>query len=442
MLRTTLMSIMLLASAFPAHAEGLEDLAAGSFPLFPCSDGWSGCQVDGQEVSPEMVRDGTSRPHPADMRFGFFDLEPLPAMSPFVSLSNYSTKAEAEAEAQAEAVAQAEAEAEAQAEAEAVAAAEAEEAQEENGEPATKEGDDGSAVAAEDASTAEEASTKAGDPAGDDGSTAEGSATDDGREPIVVEDDTVAQADGSEATENDGPESNEEATREGENRDALANEGSDARENTSEPEVPVTNSGASSADAGCDDLVVLQAPAMVGQLGAERIRCLEARISAGGSQTTRDKISRVLMIDAEARGDRGDWERLVSRHLSQISYSDPDLCLSYSIQLSRTGRYSSVIKWSEAALENKQKWSGSTYIQKVNALYKLRAKAASKLWRAADEQLVKERNAANERDEQRTRGNAMNFAKEWLDYARASGQSTADALALCVSAANTQEFCK
>ena len=91
---------------------------------------------------------------------------------------------------------------------------------------------------------------------------------------------------------------------------------------------------------------------------------------------------------------------------------------------------------------NKSKWSGAAYVQKVNGLYKLRAKAATQLWRAADEELVRERNPGNEKAAERTRGAAMNYAKEWLDYARASGQSTADALALCVSAANTQEFCK
>jgi hypothetical protein len=214
--------------------------------------------------------------------------------------------------------------------------------------------------------------------------------------------------------------------------------GAEQDEGTSFPTAEVAQSGS----IACDDLVSLQAPSMVGELGTERRDCLEKRIVAGGTKTQREEISRVLLVDAEARGDRADWERLVSRHLIEINDEDPDLCFSYSIHLSRTGSYASVIKWSETALQNKHKWSGSTYIQKVNALYKLRAKAASKLWRAADEQLVKERNAANERDEQRTRGNAMNFAKEWLDYARASGQSTADALALCVSAANAQEFCK
>ena len=56
--------------------------------------------------------------------------------------------------------------------------------------------------------------------------------------------------------------------------------------------------------------------------------------------------------------------------------------------------------------------------------------------------LVGERNPVNEKTEERTRGNAMNFAKEWLDYARAANQSTADALALCVSAAHHQDFCQ
>ena len=46
--------------------------------------------VDGAYVSPGMVLDGAQRPHPADMRVGFFDFAPLPSLSPFAGLTAYS----------------------------------------------------------------------------------------------------------------------------------------------------------------------------------------------------------------------------------------------------------------------------------------------------------------------------------------------------------------
>ena len=61
-----------------------------AFDPLPCPDGWAGCVIDGAVINPGMVEDSAGRPHPSNMRVGFFDLKPLPALSPFVGLSIYT----------------------------------------------------------------------------------------------------------------------------------------------------------------------------------------------------------------------------------------------------------------------------------------------------------------------------------------------------------------
>lgn len=78
----------LLGVAGVALAASWGDYKA-AFPALPCQDGWAACLVDGQPVTPGMVLDGKGRPHPADMRIGFFDFDALPGLSPFGSLSAY-----------------------------------------------------------------------------------------------------------------------------------------------------------------------------------------------------------------------------------------------------------------------------------------------------------------------------------------------------------------
>jgi len=197
------------------------------------------------------------------------------------------------------------------------------------------------------------------------------------------------------------------------------------------------------ANTDCNDLVSLEAPAMMGNLGVGRRKCLESRLS-GSSQTTKNKISRVLISDAEARGDRSDYERLMKRHLEDIDRSDPNLCFTYAIHLSRggVGRAHGVIRWADYALENKHKWSGTTYKKNVYALYKLRAQAANKLWQSAEAKYVEDRSDSNEAKAEKYRNLTKNYGREWLDYARASAQSTKSPLSLCVSAAGSTDFCE
>lgn len=206
---------------------------------------------------------------------------------------------------------------------------------------------------------------------------------------------------------------------------------------------PLSVSAAPAAD--CGDLVALEPQAMSGSLSAELRRCLEGRVRSEPLQTTRDKVSRVLLADAEARNDRAEWERLLKRHLEEIDRSDPDLCFKYAAWLARQGpgRAQSVIRWADVALENKHRWSGETYKSRVSSLLRLRAEAATKLWQAAEtEYATGEHTPENEARANRLRGQAKETAKEWLDYAGSVGADTRTAMALCVSAAGSSAWCE
>jgi hypothetical protein len=184
---------------------------------------------------------------------------------------------------------------------------------------------------------------------------------------------------------------------------------------------------------------------MMGTLSATAKECLNSRAANTSEPVTiRARASTLLITDAQTRGDNGEWERLVKRHLQSIEKSQPDMCLSYALYLSQKGpsRATQVIKWSEVALTNKHLWSGDARVTKVNALYQLRAYAANSLWQLNEQKLVKERSPDNQAAADQWRGKTKNFSREWLDFARAAGSDTSQALQLCVSAAGDKDFCQ
>ena len=170
---------------------------------------------------------------------------------------------------------------------------------------------------------------------------------------------------------------------------------------------------------------------------------MDSRLAGAGKLTDKDKISRVLISDAKARGDQADWERLMKRHLEQIDRSDPNMCLVYSIHLHKrgVGKSTQVIRWSDYALENKAKWAGATHTRNVYYLHQLKSQAASRLWQRAEKRFVKDRNEKNEAKANNYRSMAKQASRAWLDYAKASGKDTSKPLAACVSASGTTEFC-
>lgn len=199
------------------------------------------------------------------------------------------------------------------------------------------------------------------------------------------------------------------------------------------------------ATAQCGDLVQLEPSAMMGTLNDGEIRCLDEQLRNAERQTIRDKISRVLMNDAWAKGDRNRWETIARRHLEDIDRSDPNLCYKFSKHLvtSRGPEHSDEVQhWADIALENRSYWEGDTYVRNVYSLYKIKALASQKKWQWKEEEYLKA--PSEEANEARieARNELKTNAREWLEYARSAGKDPTIALQLCISAAGTEEFCQ
>ena len=420
------------------------------FPERPCQDGWAGCIVDGQVVDAEVVRDRNRIPQASDRRIGWFDLQPTAVLSPFSGLSAYTGVAPvtmAEKEAADEQLAA---------------------ITEERGEGGER-GYDGVAEVDPEKDVFQGFGGSGGftgsvvrpdpvpDPVerGSSGtSTAMYSSLDEGggggtpnwgdRGSESTNEEREPEVQGGVAESSGGVGSSLDAADQGPESRVLPEDEPVVADAEPEPEPAPPEP---TFDDSCSNLRLLEPQALVGRLRTGQVGCLEERIATTSSQTGRGDISLVLMNNAEASRNMGEWERLVRRHLEEIDRSDPDICFKYARHLSLSGSVSrsyGVIKWAEYALENKSNWTGNTFKTRVYALYQMRAQAASRIWEQAKRDLI---NASSNRDElatkeEQARGRAKTFAREWLDYARASGQPTSVPMELCSTAAGTREYCQ
>ena len=194
----------------------------------------------------------------------------------------------------------------------------------------------------------------------------------------------------------------------------------------------------------CKNLLALEPFALMGQLTSALQGCLEERLATEEQQTVKNKISRVLMMDAEARRDGDRMEVLLGRHLQEIDRSDPDLCFKYAVKLARkdVSHAEEAIRWAGYALENKQEWTKATYKRRLFDLYKLRAETSNRLWTHWDATYVADREAESQGKSEAWRNQTKQFAREWLDYAKASEQRVLRARNLCIAAAGTSDFCE
>lgn len=442
--------------AFAQGTSGYDRLFAEA----PCPDGWAGCRVDGAELSPEPVLDSAGRPMPSDLRVQWFDLQAGPTFDPFVGLSAYDMNAQpavADAAEDPPAVEDDPVEDDPMAALleddpeppvaddpgtqDVVADADPDPRDDRGYDPGPTKRDDPDPVATR-RDDPEPVATKRDDP--------EPVATKrDDPEPVATKRDDPPPVE----VKDDGAEERARLAREAEAaeaariaEDARLAEASRLAEEEAAAAAALAATEPPPAAAGCDDLQGLEPEALMGMLGADTKKCLERRYSGASKQTEKDKVSRVLLANAEASGDKREWERLMKRHLEEVDRSDPNLCFKYAKHLSRggVGRAWGVIKWADYALENKQQWSGTTYKTRVYALYQMRAEAAVKLWEQSNNDLI---DAGDNRDElsakeEKLRGMAKDYSREWLDYARASGQDIKKPMALCVSASGSKKHCQ
>ena len=441
MMHAKFLTRSLVAGLVLMGTAGAEDWTSwtGLFPAVPCSDGWLGCVVGGQSLGAGAAS-VAGVPTAANARLNWWDLQPTAALSPFVGLSAYSGPVggvvapppAAEPPAPAPAPPPVEAPV-AQNDAPAPAPAPV-------AEPAPAPAPSGGSLRPSPApAPVAMAPTPAPAPSGGSLRPAPAPA------PTPVAAPTPAPAPVAMApTPAPAPAGGSlrpaPAPAPATVAPAPAPAGGSLRPTNNNTVTPV--SAAPPSDS-CDDLMILEPNALMGQLTKGQTACLEGRIASEPQQTTRDKVSRLLINNAYAKGDKAAWEQLVKRHLESIDRSDPDMCYNYALQLSRggVGRAQGVVRWADYALENKSKWSGSTYKSRVFALMKMKAEAAMKLWKDAEEKYTADRSDEAEAASNKYRANAKEYAKEWLDYAKASGQDSSAALALCVSAAGNASYC-
>jgi len=201
------------------------------------------------------------------------------------------------------------------------------------------------------------------------------------------------------------------------------------------------------AEGDCSNLRKLEPKAMMGKLSDGEIRCLDRSLRESEKQTTKDKLSRVLMADAYAKQNDDRWETIVRRHLNDIDRSDPDLCYKFStFMLKRVPKKGppaadEVMKWADVALENKQQWSGDTYVKRVSTLYRVKATAAFKKWEWLENEFKEKPSEELSKSKEEARNEAKNLAREWLAYAKEAGLDGSLANQMCVSAAGTSDFC-
>lgn len=217
---------------------------------------------------------------------------------------------------------------------------------------------------------------------------------------------------------------------------------------TTQPEpAAVLYVGSSTAEPAltCDDLVALEPIAVKGALSPELIACLEKALGSSEPVTVKDKRSRVLLYNAEARKDMVSWEKLVKRHLSRIDRSDPDICHAYAVYLAKRAGNDDIkesIVYAGFAMESVQRrYSGGEYIKKVSTLHSLRTNSASTMWMRAEKAFQGDRNPKNQLLADEWRKAAKAYAREWYDYALAAGTDVNKARTLCQSVSGTTTLC-
>lgn len=157
-----------------------------------------------------------------------------------------------------------------------------------------------------------------------------------------------------------------------------------------EPPVPEPTFSASVAvevHPPCDpiDFATMEPLALKGALGPDQNGCLEVAYRADGAD--RREISTLLITDAWARKDTGAWDRLVSRHLTEVDPADPELAYKYALFLSRQGaeRAEDVIAWTDEAIAHASVWKADVRTVRIETLHKLRATASLSAWMAAEQ---------------------------------------------------------
>ncbi|MBX2800022.1 MAG: hypothetical protein KTR31_20240 [Myxococcales bacterium] len=184
----------------------------------------------------------------------------------------------------------------------------------------------------------------------------------------------------------------------------------------------------------CGDLAMFEPAAKMGSLDDPTIDCLLTLLDDTQRLTGKDKISRVLLVDAWEKNDRHRWESLAARHLQDIDQSDADLAYQLSYYLVSTGnpdRMGEAMYWAEVGLERRDYWEGQTHVDRTFHLHKFRTFSALKRWAFVESEV--KANPTRERQEraEAARLDVRVAAGEWQAYARASRMPIVEPQRVC-----------
>lgn len=197
-------------------------------------------------------------------------------------------------------------------------------------------------------------------------------------------------------------------------------------------------------DAGdaCIRPVELEPAAMLGRLSDLEIACLRYASLAHNPQQFRQRASKLLLANAEARRDRVEWARLAEYHLSELDASDAGLMVRYARYLTDDpDSRQRAMYWAERSLDAMDSWTGAarqqTRDQALGLLVVLEV-------RNANDAAMRWANAASiETEDERDR--AMQLARmtslEWCEHRGAYRMPLRPALDAYVASGGEADTC-
>lgn len=196
--------------------------------------------------------------------------------------------------------------------------------------------------------------------------------------------------------------------------------------------------------AECGNLLDLEPAARLGRLSEQQVRCLNGALDEAQRQTAKDRISRLLLGDAWAKGDVHRWMGVAARHLTEVERADPDLVYQFAynlVQIGNPDRMDEAVYWAGVALENKSYWEGELHVRRVYGLYKIKSMAAFKEWEYLEGRYRTAPTSELQASVEQARNDLKTYAREWLEYAKSSGRDVTEPMRLCSMAAGTEAFC-
>ncbi len=195
--------------------------------------------------------------------------------------------------------------------------------------------------------------------------------------------------------------------------------------------------------ADCGDPAALQGAARTGRLSADQRACVDGQLGSTSDRMAREALSRVLIDDAYARGQRGLWVQLVERHLREVDQKDPEICYQYGLHLyQRDHKYEIAIEWANMALEHEYRWSEETRPGKRYNAFSLRGKAARALMGEAEAQWSKYAGQENRMLLNAAQSKARLYAIEWTKLAKELSRDPVEAIEHCMATGWTREDCE